>query len=302
MVMSGSLDRQEGAQVLGEVMPEISLPQVPFLSERLQLPEVTRIPEAPQPPEVPEWTPPSPVPPVVFHQETFGQRIGHLIGRVLAAAFLSLLAIAVGMLTVFVWPRPTHRVADCIAALPVQSFGLGLLTFLIAGVLEALAAVLMILVILVAAALISTVILIPIGLLLILLSALVLLPVPLALVGAMGLGWVGLAELIGQKTLKLLNKGPVGSLGAVFVGLLITVLAAAVLWVIKPACCGWPFVILLTSVGLGAVIHTRFGRQCCRQSKPPAGPGPLPAEPEPLPPTAMDAEAGQADGPVTGNP
>ena len=98
--------------------------------------------------------------------------------------------VAMGVLVVVAWPKRTQKVADCIAATPVQSFGLGLLTFLIATGLEALAAVLMVVIILVAAVLIGTVILIPIGLLLILVSFLVLLPVPLALAGAMILGWV----------------------------------------------------------------------------------------------------------------
>jgi hypothetical protein len=179
--------------------------------------------------------------------------------------------------------------------MPVQSFGLGLLTFLIAAGLEALATVLMILVILIAAALISTVILIPVGLLLILLSILLLLPVPLALAGAMVLGWVGLAQVIGQQVFKLLKSGYVRPLGAVLVGLLVTVPLAAILWIVQPACCAWPFVVLLTSVGLGAVFHTRFGRQNCQQPGPPAGPELLPA-------AAMDEETGQPDGPVAGTP
>jgi cytoskeletal protein CcmA (bactofilin family) len=302
MMMSGDLERQAGAQVLGEEMPEISLPRLPFVPERLRPPEKPLVPERLQPPEQPDRTPQVPVPPLVRHQYTLGQRIGHFVGRILTAAFFGLLLIAAGMLVVFIWPRPTRRVTDCISAMPVQSFGLGLLTFLIAAVLEALAMVLMILIILVAAALISTVILIPVGLLLILLSVLVLVPIPLALVGAVLLGWAGLAELIGQRALKLLKAGPAGSLGAVLVGLLITVVLAASLWVIKPVCCAWPFVILLTSLGLGAVIHTRFGRQDCRQSRPAAGPSPQPAGSEPLPVAAMDKEAGQPDGPVTRNP
>jgi hypothetical protein len=223
-----------------------------------------------------------------FRPETTGSQFGHFVGRVLATGFFGLLFIALGLLIVFIWPRPLQRVSDCIRAMPLQSFGLGLLTFLIAAVLEALAAVLMILIILVAAALISTVILIPVGLLLILLSVLVLLPVPLALAAAMVLGWVSLAELVGRGAVKVLRAGRVQALGATLLGLLITVSLAAILWVAKPFCCGWPFIILLTSLGLGAVFHTRFGRQSCRPSAPLA-PAAL------LPPEAMDEEAGQPD-------
>jgi hypothetical protein len=288
VVLSGSLDREAGAQVRGQEMREIPLPNIPLIPER------PRVPEVPTAPEVPQRTPLPPSVPRVL-AETPGQQFGRFVGRVLAAGFFSLIFVALGVLIVFFWPRPTHRVSDCIAALPVQSFFLGLLTFLIAAVLEALAMVLMILIILVAAALISTVILIPIGLLLILLSVLVLLPVPLALVGGMVLGWVALAELVGRGVVKLLKAGYVRPLGATLVGLLVTVPVAAILWMAKPVCCAWPFIILLTSVGLGAVIHTRFGRQSCRPSKPAAEPALLPAE-------AMDEEAGEPDVPPGGTP
>jgi len=148
--------------------------------------------------------------------------------------------------------------------------------------------VLMILVILVAAALISTVILIPVGLFLILISGLVLLPVPLALVGAMIMGWVGLADLLGRKVLALLNVRDVKPAGAVLVGLLLSVGLAATLWLLKPLCCGWPFIVLLTSIGLGAVLHTRFGTQSCRET-------PVAPAPGPLPPGAMAEEVGRPD-------
>jgi hypothetical protein len=286
LVMQGSLERESGAQVLGEEMSEFPLLNIPLIPEQPRVPEPPNVPERPVPPTVPPFRP---------QQETLGQQIGRFFGRSLTAGFMSLLFIAVGLLVVFIWPRATNRVSECISTMPVLSFGLGLLTFLIAAVLEALAMVLMILIILVAAALISTVILIPIGLLLIVLSVLVLLPVPLALAGGVVLGWVALAEVVGRQVLKLLKSGAVKSLGATLVGLLVTVPLAAILWVIKPVCCAWPFIILLTSVGLGAVIHTRFGRQSCRKASPPA-------EPELLPAEAMQDEAGRPDGPVTGMP
>jgi hypothetical protein len=79
------------------------------------------------------------------------------------------------------------------------------------------------------------------------------------------------------------------------VGLMVTVPIAAILWVAKPVCCAWPFIILLTSVGLGAVIHTRFGTRSCSQARPLA-------EPELLPASAMDEEAGEPDVPPGGTP
>jgi hypothetical protein len=84
-------------------------------------------------------------------------------------------------------------------------------------------------------------------------------------------------------------------LGAVIAGLLVTVPMAATLWMVEPLCCAWPFVILLTSVGLGAVIHTRFGTHSCNGA-------PTATEPEVLPIEAMDEEAGQPDNATGGTP
>ena len=294
MVLSGRLERAAGARVGGEEMSDIRLPDLPLIRERINPPQVPELPEIPEVPALPERVPQVPPVPRV-RVETPAQEFGRFVGRVVTAGFFSLVFIALGVLIVFIWRRPTRRVSECISAMPVQSFVLGLLTFLIAVVLEAFALVLLILIILVAAALISTVILIPIGLLLILLSVLVLLPVPLALMGGMVLGWVSLAELVGQKLGKVLRGGALQPLGATLLGLLITVPVAAILWVVQPACCAWPFIVLLTSIGLGAVFHTRFGRQDCSQAKPAPAPEVLPAE-------AMDEEAGEPDLPPEATP
>ncbi|MCL7454384.1 MAG: polymer-forming cytoskeletal protein [Anaerolineae bacterium] len=277
MVLSGRLDREAGARILGEELPEVRLPDLPLLPDRPRgqdLPRVT--------PQVPSW-------PAFPRQPTLRQEVGDFVGRAFGAGLMSLLFIGLGLLVVLIWPRTTQRVAECVRLMPLQSFGLGLLTFFIAAGLEALAGVLMIVVIMVAAALISTVILIPVGLLLILLSVLLLLPVPVALAGAMVLGWVALAEVIGQRVTGLLRASNVKTLGNVLVGLIITVLVAALLWILKPICCGWPFVILLSSVGLGAVFHTRFGRQSCQAMGA-------------LPPEAMDEEVGRPDQPPPASP
>jgi cytoskeletal protein CcmA (bactofilin family) len=289
MVVSGRLERQAGARILGEELPDVRLPDLPLLRERLGRVEI---------PDVPQVR--------TLRQQTAGQRLADLVGRAVMVGVMSLLFVGLALLIVLVWPRATHRVAECINLLPVQSLGLGLLTFLLAAILEALAMVLMILLILVAAALIGTVILIPIGLLLILLSMLLLLPVPLALAAGMVLGWVGVAEVVGDKVTQLLRARKVSALGKVLVGLLVTVPLAALLWLLKPVCCAWPFIILLTSLGLGAVFHTRFGRQACH--KPPeaelqvAEPEVQLAETEALPAAAMDEEAGQPDEPPKAAP
>jgi hypothetical protein len=290
MVLSGNLTRDAGARILGEELPDVRLPDLPLLRKG---------PFQPEAPEGPQIEPPQVATPQfrTWPQPTAGRRVANFVGRVVQAGLMGLLFIGLSLLIVLIWPRPSQRVAECITLLPLQSFGLGLLTFLLAAVVESLAMVLMILLILVAAALISTVILIPIGLLLILVSVLLLLPVPLALAGGVILGWVGVAEVVGRKVAQVLRAGKVSLMGAVLIGLLVTVPVAGVLWILKPLCCAWPFIILLTSLGLGAVFHTRFGRQPCQPVAGSTRTQVLPADAEPLPPEAMDEEAGQPDEP-----
>jgi hypothetical protein len=279
---SGDLVVEPGVQIGGQV-ERIPAPSLPFLQSRSDL--------TPSPPASPGGGP-----------ETVGQRIGRLVGRVVTAIMLSLVLLVAGALIVTVWPRPTQRVSNCIAHLPLRSLGLGLLTFLIAAALEVLAVILLALIGVVAAALMATVILIPVGLVLIVLGVLLLAVVPLALAVGMLLGWVALAESAGQKVLTALKAQKITPLAAVVVGLLATVWLPAVLWLIEPCCLAWPVVILLTSLGLGAVILTRFGTRHCLPTKPPASPvaaDTLPAEPPPaLPADVMDQEAGQPDGPA----
>jgi hypothetical protein len=289
-VVSGTMVREAGAQVLGESMPNLRLPELPELRRVLpEVPELERVlPEVPEVPAVPEIR----VVPGRPDRDGLGFHLGRFLARAAGAGTMTLLAVAVGLLLVLVWPRPVRRVAECITLMPVQSFGLGLLTFLLAAGLEALAGVLMILVILVAAVLMSTVVLIPIGLLFLLLAGLVLLPVPLVLAGGMLLGWVGLAEVVGQKVLRALKAREVKTLGSVLMGMLLTGALVGMLWILEPVCCGWLLAVLLSSVGLGAVFHTRFGRQACQRGQ---GTGSVGG---PLPPEDMDDEVGRPDVPA----
>lgn len=294
-VVSGTMVREEGAQVLGESIPDLRLPRLRELERALpELPALPAVPGIPAVPEIPAEPeiPAMPVVPMRPGRDGFGHQVGRFMARTMGAGIMTLLAVAVGLLLVLIWPRQVRRVGECITRMPLQSFGLGLLTFLLAAGLEALAAVLMILIILVAALLMSTVVLIPIGLLLLLLAVLVLLPVPLALAGAVLLGWAGLAEVVGQRVLHALKAREIKTLGSVLVGMLLTGAVVAMLWIVEPVCCGWLLAVLLSSVGLGAVFHTRFGRQPCQRGQAPASAG------DTLPLEAMDDEAGEPDVPA----
>jgi hypothetical protein len=282
------VERERGAQVKGQEMERIPMPAIPLLPgwpERLpRAPGLTpAVPALPTPPELGEAMPPLP-----RHRETFGERAAGLAGRVFGATFSSLLLIAIGAIIVLIWPRPIQRVSACMGALPLRSLGLGLLTFLIAIGLEVLAALLLAVLVVIGATLSATIILLPIGLLLILLGVLLLLPVPLALLGGTILGWVSLADLLGRKVLRRLGLRSVSTLGAVVAGLALTIWLPALLFLSDVCCIGWPLVVMLiSSIGVGSVVLTRFGTRPCFAAARKAD--------EPLPAEAMDEEAGKPD-------
>lgn len=308
LVAPGAVEREEGAQIRGNEVHDLRIPDLAFLKGLpANLPLGIPFPET----DVPRVAPSAPPWPSTSGRDSFGHWVARYMGRFFGAMFLGVLLVAIGVLIAAVWTRPTRRVADCIGVMPLQSFGLGLLTLLLAVGLEVVAVMVTIVIIVFGALLIGTVILIPVGLLLILLSWLVLLPVPLGLVGGMLLGWVGLAQLIGQKVLKALHGRESTPVGATLTGLLLMGAVAGCLWVVQPACCAWPFVILLISAGLGAVLHTRFGTRCCRSNAGTAGSSVirpehpvtdanLPSLAEALPVEAMDQESGAPDSAPTG--
>lgn len=303
----GDLTREEGSRVSGQVVTRLGASSESPGTVPGQLPEATVV--VPATPREPGEAPPIDEPLPWAEPKGLGDRLARFAGRLLSAMLFTLLVIGVGVLIVLVWPRPTKRVDECIATLPGQSLGLGLLTFLLAAGLEVVAVFVMVMVILAGALLMATIILIPVGLLLILLSGLVLLPVPLALAGGVLLGWVGLAEIIGRKLLDGLHARDASQLAQVLLGLLVTLVPAVILWLIQPWCCGLPFVTILTSIGLGAVFHTRFGTRACENETPFLEPDRLPIagavdepiperavlEPDSLPADAMEEEVGLPD-------
>lgn len=292
---SGHVVREPGAQLGGEELQSIPVPAWPFELEQDQTPSIPEVtPAVPELPQLPVW--PEGV------RDTPASRLGRLIGRMLSATLSSLLIVAVGVLVVVLWPRPTRQVSNCIAALPLHSLGLGLLTFLIAVGLEVLAVLLLAVVAVLSGLVMATVILLPVGLVLLLLGLLLLLPVPLALAGGLILGWVGLAELVGRKVLSALRVKDIKPIGAVFAGLALTVWLPALLSLSDWCCLIWPLVVvLLTSIGLGSVVLTRFGTRPCYSVSGRGGQPGAPVVPGgtsgPLPAEAMDQEAGQPDTP-----
>lgn len=169
------------------------------------------------------------------------------IWQVLGAIGLALALAALGLLALVMFPQQTERVAKTAVAAPVVTFGVGVLTLLIVLGLSTILAV--------------TICLAPIAVLLILISAV-----------AWIFAWVALGWLVGQRLLeafKLRNPNPL--LEAILGIFLITLLWRAV------PCLGWLFWFIITSLGLGAIVLTRFGTQAYASRT--AAPPPTPPQP-----------------------
>lgn len=140
----------------------------------------------------------------------------------------SLLMVILAVAVLLVAPKAVGRVASAAATQPAVSFGMGLLTLLLAAFAGAL--------LLIACGL---------GLL-----------IWLALLLALFLGWVSVGLWVGQRLLAAFKVRTTSSIAEVIVGVfLITVFAAL------PFCLGFFIWLIVGSIGLGAVVLTRFGSQ-----------------------------------------
>ncbi len=164
------------------------------------------------------------LPPAPPARSLFSQVIGWQLGTLGWALFLAVLAVVAVLLA----PRAVGRVASAAAAEPALTFGLGLLTFIVAALGGAL--------LLIACGL---------GLL-----------VWLALGAATLLGWIAVGLWVGQRLLAAVQVRPASALGQVALGVVLITILARLPW-----CVGFLFSVVVASIGLGAVIVTRFGTQ-----------------------------------------
>jgi predicted flap endonuclease-1-like 5' DNA nuclease len=168
--------------------------------------------------------------------------------------------ILIGIVALLVAPRAMARIASAAATQPALSLGVGLLTWVVAFFGGA--------VLLIACGL---------GLLVWLVTALALL-----------LGWLAVGLWAGGRLLRALRTPNASSLGEISLGLfVITVLARL------PLCIGFLFFLVIGSVGLGAVVLTRFGTQIANAAPQPSGPADWP-----LLPPASGAPTPAPDAPV----
>ncbi len=204
-IFGGSTQRAPGATVMGEAFG----PRLP------ELPIQPRIPETPA---VPDQSgrrgPVNPFGSLLLWEVT-------TLGWVLSLILLGIVALLVA-------PRAMSRIASAVAAGPAFSFGVGLLTLVVALLGGAL--------LLIACGL---------GLL-----------VWLVTFFAVLVGWLAVGLWAGQRLLQMLKVRKASALGEVALGVfLITVLARL------PLCIGFLFFVIVGAAGLGAVVLTRFGTQ-----------------------------------------
>jgi hypothetical protein len=182
-----------------------------------------------------------------------------ILGAVFLALFLAILAVIV---TLFL-PRQTEMVARTITAEPIISGGIGLLTLVVAP------AIFLVLAITIILALPAILFLLVFGI-------------------AMLFGWIALGLELGKRLAGLVHSywpvpvsAGVGTLLLSLVSNLILALTGS--WLFALCCVGLPVIILLTILGLGAVVASRFGTQALAERHPipfPPAPPSQPAEPE----------------------
>ena len=147
--------------------------------------------------------------------------------------FQSFILAALAVLVVIFWPKTTSRVASTVIGQPLATGGIGLLTLVVGPILLLL--------------LMITVCLIPVSIIGILI-----------LVVSVVFGWIALGLEVGKRLAIALNQEyqPV-----VMAGLGTLVLSLVVNGINFIPCVGWLAPFVVSAVGLGGVILSRFGTQ-----------------------------------------
>lgn len=223
LIAPGSvMNRAQGAQIHGQVIANAG-------------PINIAVPDAPQMPEegvIPDSTAPQPM----EGKASFSDSISKILGVIvqgLWTLFRAFAVSAVAVVLILFLPEQAKRTSRTILSQPVVSGLLGLLTLVIAGPVMVFLAI--------------TIVLIP---------ATILIAVALSL--GLFFGWIVFGQEIGRRIESSLGQQWSGPIQAGVGTLLITLFLSLInllFWDIL----GWMFGILLASVGLGAVLLTRFG-------------------------------------------
>lgn len=182
----------------------------------------------------------------------FNAGLGFLRGMIVSLALAAL-----GVLLVVLFPEPTRRVMETAENSTAASLGIGCLTLILTPILVVALAI--------------TVIGIPVALLLILAAAV-----------AWAVGWIAVGYWAGRRILEGLKVHDIVPIVAVIVGVLILALVS------EAPCVGWLVGLLITTLGVGAVVLTRFGTRNYPYPSmlAPMGPAPM------VPATARPPEPG----------
>jgi hypothetical protein len=158
---------------------------------------------------------------------------------------LALAALAI-LITMFL-PRQTGRIANAVVLKPIESIGMGLLTAVVAPLL-----------------------------LIILLVTIILIPVSLLAALALGLailyGWIALGLEVGKRLEKMFHTSMPLAVSAGLGTLVISLVGNGIAYI---PCVGWLVPALISLFGLGGVLLTRLGTRIYPEGAPDA---PLPAE------------------------
>lgn len=160
----------------------------------------------------------------------FGTRFAPILGFIWFA-FRTLILAALAVLLTLFWPNPAIRTANAVVSQPAASGGLGLLTYVV-GV----PALLLIMI---------TIILSPLSLLGLLI-----------LVAASVFGWIAVGLELGRRMAEAF-KWDLHTAAAAGIGVFLLTFVVGGIGLIP--CVGWVVPFLVASIGLGAVILTRFG-------------------------------------------
>ena len=202
--LGGSVDRAPGATIQGQIMGESTPKDGPLV--------VPPIPIRP----FSEWRP-----------GAFGG-LGQLVSWELGTLGAAILLVLLGLLALVVAPKALGRMASTAAMQPAMSFGVGLLTSVVAILAGTL----------------------------LLIACCTGLLVWLVLAIALLVGWIAVGLWLGQRLLAALKVRTASSLTEVAVGVFLITFVGRLPW-----CIGFLFSAILGCIGLGAVVLTRFGTQ-----------------------------------------
>lgn len=165
--------------------------------------------------------------------------------RAIRMAATILVLAAVGGLVALIWPQQTDRISQTALTEAGPSLGIGLLAAFAITVLVIILAL--------------TICLSPVAIL-----------VALGLMVAMLFGWIGVGKLVGDRLMEALkmsgaNAAPMWATGLGTLTLTLVVMGLSAFFCLAPL--GWLITILLSSLGLGAVVLTRFGTMTYRISE-----------------------------------